>query len=329
MMMRAWKWWGAASLLALISWWGGPPSAGAQSAGPLRTHLVVITGVGGEPQYANAFYQAGASMVDAATKRLGIPDSLVVFLTEDPARDPTHRARKSSKDEIEGALTTVAGALKENDQLVVLLIGHGSGQGADSRFNVPGPDPSAADFAKWLDRAGTHPVVIVVATSASGDVLPVLSSPTRVVITATKSAMERNEIMFPRFFVAAFAADGADADKDGRVSILEAFNYAKAEVTRAYEADNRLQTEHPQLSDAGNRAKSTFLAAPRLVTSASGDPRVAALYTERQAIESRIDALKARKATTDSAAYAKQLESLLLELATKSAEIRQHEVKKP
>ncbi len=328
-MRDARNWWGTAAILVVTSLSGGAPSASAQSNGPLRTHLVVITGVGGEPQYSNAFYQAGATMVDAATKRLGIADSLVAFLTEDPARDATHRARKSFKDEIERTLTAVTAALQDNDQLVLLLIGHGSGQGPDSRFNVPGPDPSAAELAKWLDRAGTHPVVVVVAASASGDMVPVLSSATRIVITATKSAMERNEIMFPRFFVAAFAADGADADKDGRVSILEAFNYARAEVARAYESDNRLQTEHPQLSDPGNRAKATFLAAPRLIASASNDPRVAALYTERQTIESRIDALKARKATTDSAAYARQMESLLLELATKSAEIRQHEVKKP
>jgi hypothetical protein len=287
----------------------------------------------------------GAQMVDAATKRLGIPDSLVSFLTEDPNRDASHRARPSTKDEIEKTLGAAVAALGEGDQLFILLIGHGSGQGAESRFNVPGPDPSAADFSRILGRAGSHTVIFVDATSASGDVIPVLSAPGRILITATKSAMERNESVFAQHFVAAFSSDGADVDKDGRVSMLEAFDYAKREVARFYENDNRLQTEHAQLDDNadgkgssepsakgpdGILARSTFLAPSRIVAAqTSNDPKLVALYNERQAIEARIDALKGRKGTLDSASYRRQLELLITDLAVKSADIRKLEAKKP
>ncbi|MEP6689994.1 MAG: hypothetical protein ABJD07_02490 [Gemmatimonadaceae bacterium] len=332
-----------AGAVMLASPYGGGPPAAPQS--PPRTFIVVVTGVGGDPKFADQFYQLGASMTDAATKRLGVPDSLVTFLTETPARDPSHRARASTKDEIERTLVALSPRMQAGDQLFVLLIGHGSGQGADSRFNTPGPDPSAADFARMLAGFASHPVFFIDASSASGDFMPVLAAPNRVVITATKSAVERNESIFARYFVAAFAADGADADKDGRVSLLEAFDYARTEVARAYESDNKLQSEHAMLDDDGDgvgsaqpgakakdgaRARVAFVGAPRVVAaSLSGDPRLNALYAERQTIEAKIDALKSRKAETDSVAYARAMETLLVDLATKSREIRQREGAKP
>ena len=109
----------------------------------------------------------------------------------------------------------------------------------------------------------------------------------------------------------------ADADKDGRVSVLEAFEYAKKEVARSYEVDNRMLTEHAVLSDTA-AARAVSFGAPRSAL----DPRVVALMAERQQLEAQVTALRSRKAGMDSTAYTAELERLLLLMAEKSQAIR-------
>jgi len=191
-------------------------------------------------------------------------------------------------------------------------------------------------------------VAFVNLTSASGDMLPILSAPNRVVITATKSAFERNESHFAQFFVDAFAKDVADADKDGRISLLEAFRYAVAETKRIYETDTKLQTEHAQFDDMGAKtgvaepdgktsqgllARRFFLDAGMGGSSggarlASNDPQLAALYKDKYAIEEQIDALRIKKTSMSEDAYDDALEALLVQLARKAKAIRELEGRK-
>jgi hypothetical protein len=182
----------------------------------------------------------------------------------------------------------------------------------------------------------------VVAASSSGDFVPALSAPGRVVITATKSGFERNESIFGEHFIAALAGDGADADKDGRVSLLEAFTFATREVRRLYEQENRLLTEHALLDDNGDRsgsaepgasgkdggvARAFFLTGGVATSAASSDPRAASLRKEKQELEAKIEALKARKAAMEAKAYEAELERLLVDLAATTRSLRSLEGK--
>jgi hypothetical protein len=333
----------AVLILALVGLFT-PHSVGAQ------THLLIISGLGGEAKYVETFRRWGLALVDAARTRYAVPDSEVVFLAEAGAADPRING-VSTKENIERTLQRFAQRAGAGDQVVIVLVGHGSGENEDSRISLPGPDMTARDFARALDKLAAAQVAFVDMTSASGDVLPVVSGPNRVVITATKSSFERNESLFAGFFVAALTGDGADVDKDGRVSMLEAFRYAAAETKRHYEQETRLQTEHAQLDDDGDK-KGSADPDPRVVpgqgdgalarrmflggaTYASGgsaasktapsDPRVAGLYKERFALEEQIEALKRRKTTLGADVYDDALEKLLVGLALKSREIRQVE----
>jgi hypothetical protein len=324
----------------------------APSVARAQTHLLIVSGLGGEPKYVDAFRKLGLALVDAARTRYAMPDSEVVYLAEAGPADP-RISGVSTKENIERTLQRFAQRSGAGDQVVIVLVGHGSGENEESRVSIPGPDMTARDFARGLDKLAAQQVAFVDMTSASGDVLPILSAPNRVVITATKSSFERNESQFAGFFVAALAGDGADVDKDGRVSMLEAFRYAAAETKRHYEQDTRLQTEHAQLDDDGDKkgsaepdprvipgqgdgalARRMFLGgathASRTVGGgaakvAPNDPRVAGLYKERFAIEEQIEALKRRKPTLGVDAYDDELEKLLVGLALKSREIRQVE----
>jgi hypothetical protein len=310
-----------------------------------RTLLVIIAGVGGDPAYGERFLHQGAALRDAAVSRLAVADSDVVFLAEDPARDVQRVRLASTKANVERVMSETAARARPNDEVVVVLIGHGSAGENDARFNLPGPDISAKEMDALLAKLPTTHVALVNASSASGDWLPVLAKRDRVIITATKSGFEKNETMFAKFFVDAFTKDGADADKDGRISLLEAFTYAKREVARAYEGERRLLTEHAQLDDDGDGkgavepdgraegqlARATFIGGATLMAdaaAASADPKVRELAVVRDRAAARVDSLRLRKASMDSTAYEHELEKALLELSRATQALRLAEGKK-
>jgi hypothetical protein len=301
------------ALMALVALGASIPAV----ARAQQTHVLVVTGLAGEPQYRAPFLEAAATLADSARKRWGVADSSLIVLGEDPAADPKHITGKSTREEVAQAFLRLSRRVAPGDVVLVFLNGHGAGEGPGSRVNVPGPDPTAAEYAAWLSAFARQTVVFVNAASGSGDFVPVIAARGRVVVTASKTGIERNESIFARPFVRGLTGTEADANKDGRVSVFEAFDFAKKEVARAYDADKKMLTEHAVLSDSA-LARTVSFGAPR----GSSDPRIAGLVAERQELESKVAALRGRKATTDSTAYEHELERLLLLLAEKSQAIR-------
>ena len=303
-----------------------------------NTHILLISGLGGEPRYTDAFHGWLSRFADAATEKYGVPPGRITYLGEKPDLDPTRIRARSTADNIRAALAQIAAAMAPTDDLVVLLAGHGTFRNGTARFNIPGPDLTPADMSTLLDGLGDHRITFVNTASASGPFVEALSGPNRTVITATRSGRERNLTRFGLHFVDAFAGDGADTDKDSRVSMLEAFGYALREVEREYEGGNLLMTEHAVLDDNGDGegsreldelegdgalARTVFLVS---LGGAGGDGEVApglrALYDEKAAIEARITDLRRVKGQMSQERYENELEELLVELALKNREIR-------
>ncbi len=323
----------AASLLL-----AAPSAALGQS-----THLIVISGLSGEPRLAAAFHEWASTLIEAAEERWGLPEANIVYLAEKVERDPARISARATREAVESTFEVVAAQAAADDVVFVVLIGHGSSRDGVSSFNLPGPDMSAEDFARALDAFSTQRLVFVNTASASGEFIKALSGPNRAIITATRSSFERNETVFAKFFVEAFASDGADVDKDQRVSALEAFNYARLEVARVYETDGRLLTEHALLDDNGDGegslepdatsadgtlARRIFLAAAppgELTEAIAADPELAALYAEKSKLEERVIALRQMKEGMDPEVYERELEALLVELALKTRAIRERE----
>jgi hypothetical protein len=290
---------------------GAPGAAHAQ-----RVHVLIVNGLSGEPRFKTRFEQTAAALADTARVRWHVADSSLIVLAEEPTVT-LRQARRSTREEIAQAFTRLASRVAPGDVVLVFIDGHGSGEGAGSRIGLPGPDATAADFSTWLAGFTRQSVVFVNAASGSGDFVGALARPGRVIVVATRTAIERNETSFATPFVRGLTGSEADADKDGRVSVLEAFTFAKKEVARAYETDNRMLTEHAVLSDSALARTITFGG-----QRATDDPRVAALVAERQALESQVTALRARKGSLEPAAYDRELERLLLLIAEKTQAIR-------
>lgn len=286
----------------------------ASAADAQQVHVLVVNGLAGEPRFTAAFDAAAATLRDTALVRWGVREESLIVLNETGQK----AAGRSTREQVASALARLSKQVAPGDVLLVFLNGHGAGEGRASRVNLPGPDATAADFDTWLAGFTRQRVVLVNAASGSGDFAPVLARPGRVIVTATRTALERNETQFARPFVQALTGSAADADKDGRVSVLEAFTLATKEVRRAYETDSRLLTEHAQLSDTTLARSLTFGASRAPATAAT-----AALIAERDQLEAEVAALRGRKASMDAAAYDRELERLLLEIAAKSRAIRE------
>lgn len=319
-----------------------------------QSHLVVITGLGGESKYREAFHEWASQIVGAA-EGSGLSRSNIAYLGEKPERDPDLIGARSTSENVVATLRQLAATAAPADQIVIVLIGHGSYRDGVARVNLPGPDMSAADFAPLLDGFATQKIVFVNAASSSGAFIQALSGPNRIIITATRSGGERYETQFGRYFAEALASDGAgagagaggsggaggaDLDKDERISVLEAFTFAQREVERYYETDNRLATEHALLDDNGDGEGSdepgpeapdgALAGAVYLVSGpaasaeqATSDPRLADLYAEKRQLEEEIEALRAIKSGMEASAYEQQLEELLVRLALNARAIRE------
>jgi len=303
------------------------------------THLLTVVGLGGDPQYASDFLEWGVQIRSAAVDRFGFPEENVTLLAEDPDVEPAVDGR-SDREGVEAAVNRIASVADDLDAVLVVLIGHGSFRGDEARFNLPGPDLTAAEWSVLLDGLGERPVAVVNTASASGPFTAALAGPNRTVITATKTGGERNETQFPRYFAAALSSDASDLDKDGTLSLLEAFTFTRAEVARYYEQENLLLTEHAILEDDGDgegseepsldgtdgAAAARFrlaaaTARAEVPPEAAGDSTLVRLLGEQADLEARVAQLRALREQMDPEEYEAELEALLLELALKNREI--------
>jgi hypothetical protein len=309
--------------LAAIIWLGISASAFAQD-----THLLVVVGLAGTPEHGELFKKWGTTLAETASGKLGIAKANVTLLADAATRDAVTKA-------IEG-LASRAGA---EDTVFIVLFGHGTFAAKVAKFNLTGPDMAPEDFKPLLAKLPSKRVVFVNTASASGPFVEALSGPGRVIVTATRTGDEKYATLFGGPFVDAFSTESADGDRDGKVSILEAFDFAKKAVAASYVREGLMQTEHGLLEDNGDKqgsmepgrqAKDGQSAAALSLGSLRqqtlpADEKVRAMYLERQQIERRLEALKLLKSGMDPEKYAAELEKLATELALKSRQIREAE----
>ena len=169
------------------------------AAAPVRSarrvpaaYYVTVAGLGGEPDYEQRF--------TALAKDL---DKLLKASGSDVARLHADRQRCHSRASDRHARARSRSEAKPEDDFVLILIGHGSFDGVEYKFNLPGPDISGAELAALCDHVPAKRQLIVNTTSASGGSMAALEKPGRAVIAATKTGTEKNATVFARYWVEA------------------------------------------------------------------------------------------------------------------------------
>jgi hypothetical protein len=287
-----------------------------------ETYFLTVSGLGGEPDYEQRF-TGWAKDADKILK------------SEPGAHSEVLMGADATRANLEAKLRSLATQAKPTDFFVLMLIGHGTYDQINYKFNLPGPDITAQDLGALLDKIPAHQLVVNM-TSASGASIPILEKPKRVVITATKSGTETNATVFARYWIEALRDPTADTDKNQIITALEAFKYAEAKTAKFFESQNRLATEHSLLEDTGkgegvkdpSPANGEGLIAGRFtllhlgsVASFVNNPEKQKLLKRKEELESAIDELKYRKASMPLDEYRSQLQTYLVDLAKTQEEL--------
>jgi hypothetical protein len=293
-------------------------------------YVLVVSGASGGEPYTAQQAKWRAALALALRERLGIDAGRLTVLGESGGAG---EGKPATATELRRAFASYA-RLRQEDLLLVVLIGHGTADAEEAKFNLVGPDLSAAEW-RDLVRPIRGRVVFVNTSSASFPFLERLSGPRRVVITATDSIAQKFVTVFPEYFIQSLVDPAADIDKNGRISIWEAFSTASLAVRQHYEQRGQLTTERALLDDNGDgvgREAGTpggdGSLASRLYLDAHVGPEVATdpvlveLLQRRVSLEAEVDELRARKPLMPAADYAAEFERLMIDLARVSRDIR-------
>lgn len=318
--------------------WGCLAAAGAcaqegaaRPAADPNKFAVIVSGASGEEEFAKRFAGWTAGLRRALVERFGFDEARVTVLTESPEGG---RSLRATAEDVRRAFQTLRASAGPESTVFIFLIGHGTFDGRAAKFSLVGPDLPAAEYAELLGGLTARRVVVFNMASASGEFIKPLSARGRVVVTATRSGQEQNATRFPEHFLAALASRDADADQNGRVSVLEAFDYASRLTAEQYKKAGRLATEHALLDDSGDGvghpgpeggdgalARNVYL--DSLSTEqAAANAETARLLRERERLEGEVEQLKTRKGLLAEAEYEAELERLFVSLAKVNRSIK-------
>jgi len=327
------------ALCACVSARGG--TAGHPQQGAAATDgrwALLVSGISGDPELQKGYLKELVDLRGILEGPLAFPSNHVIALFDKPDMDPVHIQSLSNRENLAKACKDIASRAGKEDLVFIFLEGHGDFDGKSYKFNLVGPDPSGEEMAAMFYAIPAQRYIVVNATNCSGGSQEALIGKGKTVVTATKSGNEKNLTHFGRFFVDALAGNNADVDKNGRVSVFEAFNYAARKVEEYYTKDGSLQTEHPIINDNGaahalalseigehdallSRAAYLDRGSPATIQ-ADLSPEAQALAKEAQSLERQIEQLKSAKDEMSQADYEKKLEDLLVKLAEVQAKLR-------
>jgi hypothetical protein len=299
------------------------------SAEAQERHALIVSGASGGADYAKQYAKWTEGLSQTLVGQMKLDRTRVTVLSES-----ADASAASTAASVRRSLASLAKQVGPSDLLLVVLIGHGTFDGVDAKFNLVGPDLESAEWASML-RAIPGRLVIVNTSSASFPFLERLAAPRRIVVSATDSAAQRFDTVFPEYFIAAFRDEGADIDKNGRVSIWEAFAAASGSVRRHYQQRGQLSTERALLDDTGDGlgreaasqgddgalASRTYLDAPD-AGAAPTDEVLVDLLQRRASLNAEIEELQIKKAFMSADEYAREFERVMLALARVGRDIK-------
>jgi hypothetical protein len=294
--------------------------------------FIIITGAAASAEIRERFRGWSADLYQSLREDYGYAADRIVLLLDDGVNVGRLGAQVSGSSRIKDVQRSLVGLhsrMAPGDQLTVFMIGHGSGTFGDAKFNNVGPDMTGLDFADMLSLFTAQDIVVINTTSASFEFSRQLSMMGRVIVSATRSPAERFDPVFAGYFIEGMQGHRADLDRNRRVSVLEAFNYATGRVAEWYREQGRLSTENAVLDDTGDglfsrepgRGQADGLLAEiaylDVVTAGAlkSSPRALQLRSEMQALERDIFILRNQKSNYLEDDYWNRLEALLIDLA--------------
>ena len=270
-------------------------------------YITIVQGLGGEPAFVENFHTQSQTIAEASAS-LTDDDKLTLFNGEDATRE-----------NLLAHFSTQSTMMTEDDRAAIYLVGHGSYDGEEYKFNIPGLDITTDDLLNIMDSFPGQNHFLLSTSSTSGALLEPLENENRILVTATRNGNEKNATIFGEYFVEALSSGDADLNKNNNISIEEAFAYAQRQVEEYFESQGQLATEHPEL--VGNGAAQFTLARINPIEISTSDPRIAELQEQNLGIDRQIESLQLRRTELTNQEYIEQLQDLILQSARINEEI--------
>jgi len=266
--------------------------------------VVIVEGIGGDARYADEFSEQVA-VIEAAAQTVTSDDRLRTF-----------RHGEFTRENVLQHFETLRARLSEQDQLAVYLIGHGSFDEHNYKFNISGLDLSDDDLVSFFNAVTVRNALLVSTGSASGALQEKLEAPNRTLILGTRSGAERHATRFGQYFSAALTDSSADTDKNDIITAAEAFEFAERQVSDYFERNSSLATEHSLLAgEQANRLTIARLSTLAINEMPSDDSVLADLLRQRDSLNAEIDAHRLSRETTEMADYQATLLQQMISLA--------------
>ena len=219
-------------------------------------HVLIIGGAAGEKSFYDAFWNATSRFHQLLTDEYGYTPDQITFLFEDMDASGAEGLAdtESRREQVLAAFDQLAETLQPSDRFLLFMIGHASRTNkGELKYNLLGRDISEAEYITRINSIPAERQILIFGFPYSGKLVPQLSKPGRIILTSSS----RNEgyslqAGFGDAFVDAFSTATNDTDRNGDISLLEAFLSLQARTEDFYEQNGNVQTEHPHLDDNGD-----------------------------------------------------------------------------
>ena len=311
----------------------------AQTIG--QNYALLIGGLGGVQHYSEKIYNYLENTRSALIDKFQFPKKNIILLAETKYKENQIVDGISNEETILTKFTELSRLANDNDNVFIILYGHGNYDGKNAKLNIPRRDLTDYDYGELVDRLKVRQIIFVNTASSSSPFISSLATSNRIIITATSSPTQRNFTIFPQYFVEGLTSKEVDFDRNNNISVLELFRYAAEKTNRFFSDGDHLATEFAMLEDTGdkkafrvdeleennegNLAAVTYLkrGMDLLVSGeiTSGDSTLVRLVKEKEKIELDIAKLKSQKNQLNEQDYFSKLEEFLVKLASVNDQI--------
>lgn len=253
---------------------------------PPTRWAVIVSGLPGDDEHAARFDEITGQWTQWLTQTLDFDAERVLLLKGKAGGN----GRAATRESLQALFAKLATDVQESDAVWVFFLGHASYDGNRAFFHIPGPDPDAAEIARWLAPLKAREQVIWLTHASSGWFVKSIARPQRMVIAATAADFEFNETEFPAAFAAVTkrSLEELDSDQSGKVSMMELFAALVSETEAQFKLDSRVPTEHAQLDDDGDgRGTELPEMLAELAKKASGEPNAEPSKSAPAAVKTR------------------------------------------
>ena len=230
--------------------WAVEPSG----RGP-TTWAVIVSGINKDPEEIQMKGRAVHRLQKLFKQKMAIPKSNIYTLLDRDSFAWQPGTLESTSDNILKILGTLSDSVSPQDTLIFYYTGQANIVKDKLRLNLPGPDLCHDALAESLNAIKAKHSLVVLDSPASGFAVQSLTRHNLILIMGAH-VNQPWSTRLSYYFVPAMGDKRSDYNKDGQISVLEAFRYAVMQLDDYYRQRDLIKTENPLLEDDGDAVAS-------------------------------------------------------------------------